>query len=410
MPNSSTVSMLFSSKNNRQVQYWGSSSSSNSSTTKPVVSVQSNVNSQVNYSDGQREGNNDQGDLPKLTKKEMMGKPVTSPNSIVSGNANFHATSNHPQAMNGRSPAYMRLNQAMTTPLSSATPPPGMTGSPPQNTSITVPTVLDNDIQHLLMNKSEREGYLFLQGMVLDLMREVDQLTEQLGGRDTLIEELQEERDMVYTEYRNNTLSVLMAIKEATGCDTEGLKDQLLPSVSKGKLPLPKTHTSVAVVGQLTQTIERLKSDNTKLTEQLQELQEKYDDVAAQNYVRLFKIDALEEQFRNLNKSRTNLANKLTSPSSDRSFNTSCTEAPSSSEASPTSPTNTVSRFSLSGLAKKLNVQGSPNKKTKKSDTGGSSHGSKKPLKDTSNHKKRQENDQKPLLGPPGATAMSSSD
>jgi len=210
---------------------------------------------------------------------------------------------------------------AMPAHATTITPPPTNNGGRKKI------VVVDDAVQHLLANKTEHEGYVLLQGMVLDLMREVDQLARKVKERDTRLHDLQDERNLLNRDYRENLFSVWSALTEVTGeaklrlsDKRQSIVDQL--SGDNKDAVLPVVEATQLVVENLTKKIEDLNVENTNLLTHIYQMQEKIDDLECVNETRQMKIDALEIQFKAINNTRKSLTKKLIGSGGDRTFDT----------------------------------------------------------------------------------------
>lgn len=272
-------------------------------------------------------------------------------NFVSSGGSN--SASNTPQAT-----ATADSTKAVVSPTeSTATAATEHGDTHEEEDEVAVP--IQEGLEHLLAQKTEREGYIFLQGMVLDLMKEVDtlmgggeegsddtdnkktterpsQLVQMIKDRDEEISCLRDEKSLLTKDYRVNLFEVLTALQRHTPITKEeaggekkkkngsgGAKDnnnevidknELMKQLSKEYPPAPMGQQATAiqvVVDKLVDRIEHLQNENATLLQSVHELHEKVDDLECMNEARDMKNQALELQFKNINNSRKQMAMKL---------------------------------------------------------------------------------------------------
>lgn len=263
-----------------------------------------------------------EGDLPALTKSEMF-----QPRFLVSqqgADLEITLSADEAESRNDRDSSLSSIDAPLKhTPSTPDTSRSTSSESSPNDQSLTPspdsranaaaasaqddcspePALLE-DIQHLLKDKTQAQGYRFLQALVVDLMDEIDSLEATLLKRTAELEDLQSERQLWDKDARDNIVSLLLALKTATygeGVEVELREDHILTDSEATEL----------VIGQLTRKIEKLNIENSKLAAEKEAVQSELEDVKAYNETRQYKIDALEGQFKAINSTRFNLAKKL---------------------------------------------------------------------------------------------------
>ena len=168
-----------------------------------------------------------------------------------------------------------------------------------------VSTVLQ-DVDIILQNRTPEDGKKLLNGMVADLLQEIDMLRFRLDEAEKRISRVKEERDLVNIDYKDRLLSLMFALQNSTG-DHEGVKN-MFPD---GKLITADDATNLTVKA-LTKKIEKLNAEQVKLDEKLKWKQCEIDDLKSDNDAKSIKIAALETQFKSINRKRNKVITKLT--------------------------------------------------------------------------------------------------
>lgn len=163
----------------------------------------------------------------------------------------------------------------------------------------TIHVPVQDDLEHLLGDKSQEECHWLLRGMVVDLMQEVDVLKKELQRKNLRIKDIQEEGLMVMRDYRENLFKLMITVGKATQ-DTK--EDRKADYIMANFEDLDAMEATELVIHKLTKKIEQLNIENSRLIACIQEMQSKMEDLESVNEARNLKISALEAQF--LNKKR----------------------------------------------------------------------------------------------------------
>lgn len=158
--------------------------------------------------------------------------------------------------------------------------------------------------------------------MVVDLMREVDCTNDKM---DEQVEKWKKRHENWLEQRREIADCVAAAlqshIEDGGPRGHVRCKKRLLHQLSSSPSASSKASLSLSskpivegtnlVLDHLTDQIKQLRQENEKLLEKIQQQQSTIDDLGGVAESRLFKIEALEQQFVALNSSRGNLAKKL---------------------------------------------------------------------------------------------------
>ena len=194
----------------------------------------------------------------------------------------------------------------------------------------------EDDVDHLILNcRSDVEARLLLRGMTVDLLDEVDDLRTRLQENQAIVSNLTKERNDIIVFENNNEkednhnstklIKLIDALEGVTGDGGTGnssSSEQVKAKMQEGK-ELTSDEATELVVYTLTNKVSALNIENTQLLDQIKEQQEKIDDLTSQNETYGYKIEALETQFKSINKTRQKAVAKLTdsSSSNDQRFN-----------------------------------------------------------------------------------------
>jgi hypothetical protein len=150
------------------------------------------------------------------------------------------------------------------------------------------PSLLDEVDRIVSSTTSPKGAHDLLRGMVADLLRETNNLREQL----TIT---QQERDVVRNEYQISLIALKHCVEGAGNfCGTYDFE----PITGSVLSPEEATHM---VIRTLSTKVEQLAEDKSILEQELTRTKEFLYDVEALNESRLYKIDALEAQFQSIN-------------------------------------------------------------------------------------------------------------
>lgn len=167
-------------------------------------------------------------------------------------------------------------------------------------------------VDHLIAGKTDTEARSLLRRMVLDLMNEVDHYRGRLQVKEKLVSRLEEERSIISQDSRDKLFSLMLSLQKLTG---ESVTVQLEP----GK-ELSSEDATDLVVSELTKKINQLTVTNTNLVNTVNEMRGSMDDLECENEARLHKVDALEMQFKSINKTRQKVVSRLTDRSAKESM------------------------------------------------------------------------------------------
>jgi prefoldin subunit 5 len=184
--------------------------------------------------------------------------------------------------------------------------------------------VILDDLKHLLAGRSSNDAFEFLQHMVVDLMREVDHTNETLEEMD----ETWHKREQYWVQQRSDMVDcVVSALENHVDMDDKSSGDvkarkrllhQLTSSSTTSSAPAkismsakPIVEATNMILDNLTSQVARLQKENEELHATVKRQQSSLDDLNGLAETRMFKIEALEQQFVALNATRGSLAKKL---------------------------------------------------------------------------------------------------
>lgn len=156
-------------------------------------------------------------------------------------------------------------------------------------------------VDHLIAGKTDKEACGLLRLMVLDLMHEVDDYRGRFEEKEKQVVTLEEERSASNQEARDKLYSLMLALEKVTGVHVEMGNIENLPTAEATDL----------VTFELTKKIENLNAENARLLECVHEMRETMDDLEGENESSLYKIEALEMQFKTINKTRQKVVSRL---------------------------------------------------------------------------------------------------
>jgi len=156
--------------------------------------------------------------------------------------------------------------------------------------------------QMLLLTESDGEAKEMLRTMVADLLREADSLKSRMDEAEEKLARLSEEKASIDKKDGERLQSILLALKGVTG---EAAKTQTEMGT------INSDQATELVISTLTKKIEDLNIENTLLGEQNSDLYEQIQDLESENEASLHKIDALEIQFKSINKTRQKVVSRI---------------------------------------------------------------------------------------------------
>jgi chromosome segregation ATPase len=182
---------------------------------------------------------------------------------------------------------------------------------------------LEVDVDHVLEARTDSEARIILRGMVLDLLTEVENLRIDLYKKGKRVTQLKQERkqyeevtrgriEMLYTAVcgsRRNDSDISNVVVSVAD-DSAGSLANIKAKIASGQ-KITLDETTAMVVEGLTRNIEKLSIDNHNLLDQLRKLRERYEDMSSSYAASTFKVEALETQFKFINKTRQKVVSKL---------------------------------------------------------------------------------------------------
>lgn len=181
-----------------------------------------------------------------------------------------------------------------------------------QHSDLDVNTVL-NDVDSILDGRSVEDGRLLLRGMVADLLREVDLLRWRLDETSANLQRVKEERDVVNNDYRDRLLSLMLALQNAVGENSNDGGGAAAPIQQRSLLQngqlLTADEATTLTIRTLTNKIETLNLEASQTQQDLAAARERIEDLESENTTKTHKIAALEKQFLSINKKRNKVVN-----------------------------------------------------------------------------------------------------
>jgi hypothetical protein len=156
-------------------------------------------------------------------------------------------------------------------------------------------------VDHLIAGKTDKEACALLRRMVVDVMHEVDDYRSRLEVKEKQVMTLEEERFASNQESRDKLFSLMLALEKVTDARVE-LEPRTI---------LSNEEATDVVIFELTKKIGKLNVENTMLLDQSKVMRETMDDLEGENGSSLYKIEALEMQFKSINKTRQKVVSKL---------------------------------------------------------------------------------------------------
>jgi polyhydroxyalkanoate synthesis regulator phasin len=172
-------------------------------------------------------------------------------------------------------------------------------------------------VDHLVAGKTDKQACALLRRMVVDLMHEVDDYRGRLEEKEKRVTTLEEERFATNQEACDRLYALMLALEKITG---EDVRVKLEPGTI-----LSTEEATNLVISELTKKIGNLNMENTGLLERVDEMKETMDDLESENGSSLYKIEALEMQFKSINKTRQKVVSRLVDRSKDSTANSSPT-------------------------------------------------------------------------------------
>lgn len=165
------------------------------------------------------------------------------------------------------------------------------------------PSVSEDAVDHVLSGmESPEKARDLLRGIVADLLRENDSLKADLETKERDLRAAQEERNIVKEEYMDRLITVKKTLERSIGgsCGFEIMPNQTSsPAATGGPVISPEQATSM-VIQSLSNKVEQLSVEKETLEEELARTVERMEDLESINETRLYKIEALEAQFRSV--------------------------------------------------------------------------------------------------------------
>jgi hypothetical protein len=157
-------------------------------------------------------------------------------------------------------------------------------------------------VDHLIAGKTDKEACNLLRRMVLDLMHEVDDYRGRFEEKVERVATLEEERCASNQEARDKLYALMLALEKVTGVHVEFKHDINTLSTAEA---------TDLVVYELSKKIGKLNVENARLLKRVNEMRETMDDLEGENGSAIYKIEALEMQFKSINKTRQKVVSRL---------------------------------------------------------------------------------------------------
>jgi ribosomal protein L20A (L18A) len=130
---------------------------------------------------------------------------------------------------------------------------------------------------------------------------EVDDYRGRFEEKEKRVTTLEEESFASNQEARDKLYSLMLALEKITGARVELEPITILSTEDATDL----------VIFELTKKIGKLNLENASLLERVNEMRETMDDLEGENESSLYKIEALEMQFKSINKTRQKVVSRL---------------------------------------------------------------------------------------------------
>lgn len=143
----------------------------------------------------------------------------------------------------------------------------------------------------------------------IELEQRSRRLLWSFGAKGEPVAVLEEENASNSQEARDKLFSLILALQKATGDSIKVTSDaaQVLSSEEATSL----------VIASLTDKISELSVQNSQLVERMETMQDIMEDFESENEACLHKMDALEMQFKSINKTRQRVVSRLVDRSKD---------------------------------------------------------------------------------------------
>jgi len=178
-----------------------------------------------------------------------------------------------------------------------------------QEKSLCADVSLVDGVDQVIANKSDTEACDLLRGMILNLSNEVDDCCGRLAQKESQVAVLEEENASNSQEARDKLFSLILALQKATG-------DSIKVTLDAAQV-LSSEEASSLVIASLTDKVSELSVQNSQLVERMETMQDIMEDFESENEACLHKMDALEMQFKSINKTRQRVVSRLVDRSKD---------------------------------------------------------------------------------------------
>lgn len=173
------------------------------------------------------------------------------------------------------------------------------------------------DVDILLEGKSPDDCKQLLTSMISDLLHEVDTLRFRLEQSDKQNARLKEERDTAQNDYRDRLLAILLALQSTINEPMNDIHNVMMNGSGETnddgtKKCISADEATTLTIQSLTNKIEKINVENTNLHTEIHLLNEQIDDFKSDGDAKEIKINALETQFKMINKKRSKVVSKFT--------------------------------------------------------------------------------------------------
>lgn len=193
----------------------------------------------------------------------------------------------------------------------------GFCTAPTTASTNTTPSLLE-DVDHVVASsKDDHEARTLLRGMVSDLLKENDDLTQKLTTANAQVQTLTHERDLIRNEYQDQLSVLQTTVERGLGRQQDaadaGITTTTTTTSSSTALVLTTPDTVLSpeqatelIVQTLSRKVEELHTENGVIVNELQWTRERMEDLESLNEARMHTIDALESVFLHTNSSKRN--------------------------------------------------------------------------------------------------------
>lgn len=155
------------------------------------------------------------------------------------------------------------------------------------------------EVEEVCQSMSAENACAEMYSMMEDLMAERDSLRNQLQQSNLDRQDLREQRDQAL-QFNQSHLERLL-----------GALDIEHPVSKRKDVPVSAEEATEMTIRSLTKQIEKLSARNSELTEDKTQLNQRVSELEHENEARKHKIEALEVQFKSINKTRQKMVKKI---------------------------------------------------------------------------------------------------